>query len=133
MAAEVVDTAEKALGRKPSRSPTDWVLLPGGEREVGVTKLQNGNPDLAAALIPGLPYTGADLVYAVKEEMAATLSDVLIRRTHLAFETPDHGIEASARAADIVAPYLGWSDDVKRARLRAYRSDVERMFTISPG
>ncbi len=133
MAAEVVDTAEKALGRKPSRSPTDWVLLPGGEREVGVTKLQNGNPDLAAALIPGLPYTGADLVYAVKEEMAATLSDVLIRRTHLAFETPDHGIEASARAAEIVAPYLGWGDDVKRARLRAYRSDVERMFTISPG
>ena len=133
MAAEVVDAAEKALGRKSRRSPTDWVLLPGGEREVGVTKLQNGNPGLAAPLIPGLPYTGADLVYAVKEEMATTLSDLLIRRTHVAFETRDHGIEASARAADIVAPLLDWSEDVKRARLRAYRSDVERMFTIVSG
>jgi glycerol-3-phosphate dehydrogenase len=133
MAAEVVDEAEKVLGRKPRRSPTDWVLLPGGEREVGVTKLQNGNPGLAAPLIPGLSYSGADLVYAVKEEMAATLSDLLIRRTHVAFETRDHGIETSARAADIVAPLLGWSEDVKRARLRAYLSDVERMFSIGPG
>lgn len=133
MAAEVVDAAEKALGRKPRRSPTDWVLLPGGEREVGVTKLQNGNPGLAATLVPGLPYTGADLVYAVKEEMATTLSDLLIRRTHVAFETRDHGIEASARAAEIIAPLLTWSEDVKRARLRAYRSDVERMFTIATG
>jgi glycerol-3-phosphate dehydrogenase len=133
MAAEVVNAAEKALGRKPAPSPTDWVLLPGGEREVGVTKLQNGNSDLAAPLVSGLPYTGADLVYGVKEEMAATLADLLIRRTHLAFETRDHGIDASARAAEIVAPVLGWSEDVKRARLRAYRSDVERMFTIAPG
>jgi glycerol-3-phosphate dehydrogenase len=65
--------------------------------------------------------------------MAATLSDLLIRRTHLAFETRDHGVEASARVVEIVAPFLDWSEDVKRARLRAYRSDVERMFTIAPG
>jgi glycerol-3-phosphate dehydrogenase len=132
MAAEVVDAVEKALGRRPRRSPTDWVLLPGGEREVGRTKIYNGDPALAAPLLFGLPYTGADLVYAVKQEMALTLSDLLIRRTHVAFETRDHGQAVSVRAAEIVAPLLGWSEDVKSARLRAYRSDVERMFTIAP-
>ena len=133
MAAEVVDAAEKALGRRPGRSPTDWVLLPGGEREVGRTKINNGSPGLAEPVLFGLPYTGADLVYAVKQEMATTLSDLLIRRTHIAFETGDHGLGVSARAAEIVAPLLGWSEDVKSARLRDYRSDVERMFTIAPG
>ena len=29
----------------------------------------------------GLPYTGAELVYAAREEMACTLDDVLGRRT----------------------------------------------------
>lgn len=132
MAAEVVDVVEKYLGRKPRRSPTDRVLLPGGDREIGLTKHKNGNRALAEVLIPGLPYTAADLVYAVKQEMAATLSDLLIRRTHIAFETRDHGKDVSARAAEIVAPLLGWSGDVKSAQLRAYRSDVERMFTIAP-
>lgn len=133
MAAEVVDAAQKILGRKRSSSPTDSVLLPGGEREIGLQKLQRGNPTLAETLVAGLPYTGADLVYAVKEEMAATLSDLLIRRTHIAFETRDHGKAISARVAEMVAPLLGWSEDVKSAQLRSYYGDVERIFTIAPG
>lgn len=132
MAAEIVDAAQKILGRKRGSAATDSVLLPGGEREVGLEKLQRGNPALAVSLVAGLPYTGADLVYAVKEEMAATLSDLLIRRTHIAFETRDHGKAVSARAADIVAPLLGWSEDVKSAQLRSYQEDVERIFTIAP-
>jgi len=132
MAAGIVDVAERVLGRKPRRAPTDSVPLPGAEREPAVAKLQQGDATLSVALAPGLPYTAADLVYAVREEMATTLSDLLIRRTHLAFETRDHARSASARAAEIVAPLLGWSEDVKSARLRAYVHDVERMFTITP-
>ena len=132
MAAEVVDVAQKALGQKRSSAPTDSVLLPGMEREAELAKLRREDPGLSETLIDGLPYTGADLVYAVTEEMAATLSDLLIRRTHIAFETRDHGKAVSARAAEIVAPLLRWSEDVKSAQLRSYRSDVERMFTIAP-
>jgi glycerol-3-phosphate dehydrogenase len=63
--------------------------------------------------------------------MAKSLSDLLIRRTHLAFETRDHGVSIAARAADIVAPLLGWDDQTKSARVREFRQDVERMFAIS--
>jgi len=133
MAAEIVDAVERAMRRKPRAATTDSVPLPGADREAAVMKLQRTDPGLAAALVPGLPYTGADLVHAVREEMATTLSDLLIRRTHLAFETRDHGQSVSARAAEIVAPLLGWSENVKSARLRAYAHDVERIFTITPG
>lgn len=79
----------------------------------------------------GLPYTEAHLVYGVSKEMAQDLSDLLIRRMHLAFETRDHGMSVAARAADTVAPLLGWDDQTKNARVREFRQDVERMFAIS--
>ena len=66
----------------------------------------------------------------VTREMAQDLSDVLIRRVHLAFETPDHGASVAALAADIVAPLLAWDDQTKSARVREFSQDVGRMFAI---
>jgi glycerol-3-phosphate dehydrogenase len=80
--------------------------------------------------VEGLPYTGAHLVYGVNAEMAQTLSDLLIRRTHLAFETHDHGSSVASSAALIVAPLLGWNEETTSARVREYERDVERMFAI---
>jgi glycerol-3-phosphate dehydrogenase len=65
-------------------------------------------------------------------EMAQTVSDLLIRRTHLAFETRDHGSSVAPRAARIVASLLGWNEDTTSARVREYEQDVERMFAIGP-
>ena len=39
------------------------------------------DPDLAEPLVEGLPYLRAEAVYAARHEMAATLDDVLSRRT----------------------------------------------------
>jgi glycerol-3-phosphate dehydrogenase len=63
--------------------------------------------------------------------MAKTLSDLLIRRSHLAFETRDHGRGVAPRAAEIVSPLLGWNDETRRARIREFYDDVARMFAIS--
>ncbi len=133
MAAEIVDRVQVALGGKRRRAATDLIELPGADRNVGVAQLQRENPELATPLIPSQRCTGAHLVYGVKEEMAKTLADLLIRRTRIAFETRDHGLSAAPRAADIVAAYLGWSSDEKSAQLRAYEHEVERMFSIADG
>ena len=130
MAAEIVDRVQEALGRKRERSPTDSVVLPGEGRANAITRLQRDDARLSEPLVQGLPYTGAHLVYGVSEEMAKSLSDLLIRRTHLAFEMRDHGVSIAARAADIVASLLGWDDQTKSARVREFRQDVERMFAI---
>jgi glycerol-3-phosphate dehydrogenase len=63
--------------------------------------------------------------------MAQTLSDLLIRRMHLAFETRDHGKSIAPAAADIVAPLLGWDEQTKISRVREYEKDIQRVFTIS--
>jgi glycerol-3-phosphate dehydrogenase len=131
MAAEIVDRVQEALGQERERSPTDSVVLPGTERANGIARLQLEDGRPSEPLVPGLPYTGAHLIYGVSEEMAKSLSDLLIRRTHLAFETRDHGVSVAPRAADIVAPLLGWDDQTKSARVREFSQDVERMFAIS--
>jgi glycerol-3-phosphate dehydrogenase len=131
MAAEIVDRVQEALGQKRERSPTDSIVLPGAERAREIARLEREDGKLSEPLAPELSYTGAHLVYGVTKEMAKSLSDLLIRRMHLAFETRDHGVSVAARAADIVAPLLGWDDQTKSARVREFRQDVERMFAIS--
>ena len=52
-------------------------------------------PTVGARFAADLPYTIGELRYSVANEMAHTLGDLLIRRTHLAFETRDHGVAAA--------------------------------------
>jgi glycerol-3-phosphate dehydrogenase len=130
MAAEIVDRVQDALGGDGNKAATDTVELPGADRPKEIARLQREDPALMEPLVEGLAYTGAHLKYAVSNEMAQDLSDVLIRRMHLAFETRDHGRSVAARAAAIVAPLLGWNDQTKSARIREFEADVARMFAI---
>jgi glycerol-3-phosphate dehydrogenase len=130
MAAEVVDLVQNFLYRRVTAAPTDTATLPGTSREKDLARMAEENASLAQPLVGGLPYTGAHLVYGVKYELAKTLSDLLIRRTHLAFETRDHGKSVAQRAADIVAPLLGWDETTKRSRISDYNADVDRIFAI---
>ena len=130
MAAEIVDLVETTLGRKKSGARTDSVELPGADRADAVARIEREDQSLSKPLVEGLPYTAAHLVYGVKKEMAQSLSDLLIRRTHLAFETRDHGKSIAPRAADIVAPVLGWNEQTKSARIREFEQDIARIFAI---
>jgi glycerol-3-phosphate dehydrogenase len=79
---------------------------------------------------PTRPYLLAELRYAVNEEHAMTLGDLLIRRTPVAFETRDHGRGAARRVAPLVAEWLGWSEAQTSAALSDYEAEVERLFRI---
>ena len=52
-----------------------------GTESAAVLAVADGRPELLEPVVAGLPYTGAELVYAAREEMARTLDDVLSRRT----------------------------------------------------
>ena len=131
MAAEIVDQVQEVLGEKVRPVPTDSIELPGADRGAEIERLDREDPRFSQRLVPELPYTGGHLVYGVRREKAQTLSDLLIRRTHLAFETRDHGRSIAVRAAEIVAPLLKWDEPTKSARIREYEQDVGRMFAIS--
>jgi glycerol-3-phosphate dehydrogenase len=81
-------------------------------------------------VVEGLPYTVGELRYAAQNEMAFTLGDLLIRRTHIAFETRDHGLAAAKRTAAALSPLFAWDDAARRDAIQAYELEAQRMFAI---
>jgi glycerol-3-phosphate dehydrogenase len=107
--------------------PTDTIphLIAGyGSRFRDVLDLANGRRELKQRVASQSPVIGAQLVLAVRHEMAVTLADAIIRRTPVgALGYP--GDEAVARAAEIVGAELRWSDERKRREMEAVRSVYE--------
>jgi glycerol-3-phosphate dehydrogenase len=132
MAAEIVDCVEEELGRKPTKCLTADQELPGAERPAHLEKLIAEHPELKTPVIDGLQYTFAELMYGVSNEMALTLSDLLMRRTRVAFETPDHGLSSVTRIAENVAEFAGWDKYQKKAQIEAYTDEVARVFSVDP-
>jgi glycerol-3-phosphate dehydrogenase len=63
-------------------------------------------PALAEPLDPALPYTGAEVVWAVRHEMARTVEDVLARRTRALFLNARAAIRMAPRVAGLMAREL---------------------------
>lgn len=103
-----------------------------GSRWRNVWSYAQRDPALACRIVKDLPYCKAEVTHAVEREMACTLADVLVRRTHIAFETRDHGRGAAKRVAPLMTALLGWSPAQQEAALQAYEADVTRLFTIDP-
>ncbi len=64
------------------------------------------------------PVTGAEVRYAVREEMALDLASVVLRRTELG-SAGHPGTRALERAAAVMGEELRWSEDKKRSELEA--------------
>jgi len=90
------------------------------------------NATLADRIVDDLPYVLAEVPHAVERELACTIADVLLRRTHVAFETRDHGRTAARRVAPIIGKLLEWSATEMERQLTAYDAEIERIFTIDP-
>lgn len=134
MAAEVVDEVVRVLERVAGADVgglTSEEPLPGQDRGTHVAKLAKSDPELARAIIHGLPYTLADVEFAVRHEMAVTIADVLVRRTHVAFETRDNGIGVAGNVAGVMSRVLGWSPAQSREQVDFYGTEVRRVFGVS--
>jgi glycerol-3-phosphate dehydrogenase len=65
------------------------------------------DPALAARLHPELPYIGAQVVWAAREEMARSVEDVLARRTRALFLNARAAIQIAQPVAGLLAGELG--------------------------
>ena len=63
-----------------------------GSRWRNVWSYAQRDPALRLRIVDQLPYLVAEIAHAVERESACTFADVLVRRTHIAFETRDHGV-----------------------------------------
>ena len=90
-----------------------------GSRYRDVLDIATDRPDWCSPLADDSPVIGAQLAWAVRQEMAVTLCDAALRRAPLgAVGFP--GQAAAARAAQIVGAELGWSPDRKRKEIEAF-------------
>jgi glycerol-3-phosphate dehydrogenase len=88
-----------------------------GVRAADVLALVDAEPALAARLDPERDVIAAEVVFGVREELALSVEDVLVRRTSLALTARDQGRAASRRVAELMARELGWSDARRREEL----------------
>jgi glycerol-3-phosphate dehydrogenase len=91
----------------------------GSQAEV-LLSLCVADPGLAQRIVPDLPYIMAEVIYACRHEMAATLEDVMARRLHLQFEDWSGGAESALRVAHLMATALGWTTHEAEQWARRY-------------
>lgn len=89
-----------------------------------VLELITEDKKLAKPLTEGLPYLKAEIVYAASHEGAMSVDDVISRRTRLAFEAPQAGIDLAEDIATLIAPVLGWGAKEKKASIAEYKAGV---------
>ena len=157
MASQVVDLF---AGPEAGADRTAEVALPGGDRQVeellteaaesigdelvrhhlalsygsrwrDVWSLGDDRPELHERLSPGHAVIGAQMIYGVEQEMAMTLGDLLIRRTHLAFEMPDQARSIAPKVAAIVGPLSGWTPSDQVSAIDHFAKEVQRTFGFS--
>ena len=144
MAQDVVDVAARAAGLTPAPSQTEYLplhgavanieseaalrvhlngsetLRPYGSDAHALLRLIGNDPGLGEPLDARLPYSAAEAVYAVREEMARTVEDVLARRMRSLF-LDQHAARASApRAAALMAAELGRDERWNAEQISAF-------------
>ena len=77
-----------------------------------------------APVVEGLPHLWAEVVHAVRHEMARSVDDVLTRRLPLRWLDARGAMAAAEGTADLVGRELGWDDARRRAEASDYVAAV---------
>jgi glycerol-3-phosphate dehydrogenase len=84
--------------------------------------LRHENAEWTAKLHPRYDYTGVEVVWAVREEMAFTVEDVLARRLRLLFLDAKAAIESAPKVARLMAKELGRDAAWETAQIEAFET-----------
>jgi len=101
----------RALAEKIGLDPAvgDHLVSNHGDRAPAILELVTEDASLGRPLDEGLPWIAAEAVWAVRREMAVTLSDVVERRTRLSLADPNAGLDGLSPA--VVARERGWGSE----------------------
>jgi glycerol-3-phosphate dehydrogenase len=96
-------------------------LSPYGSDAVAIQDLMHEDEALARPLHPALPFTGAEVVWAARFEMARTVEDVLARRTRALFLNARAALEMAPAAAALMAKELDRDRAWESAQVDSFR------------
>ena len=136
MAEEIVDKAIVVHSLPQSKCKTENLSIHGNQftndldREnhlyvygtdvSGILNLQESEPYLQEKLHPDYPYTLAEVVWAVRNEMALNLEDILARRIRLLFLDARASTECAEKVCDLMAKELGHNATWKENQLTSF-------------
>jgi len=157
MGEDTISRVQEALGATPTESLTRNHVLYGGEgftddyREKlahqhglseatarhltakfgtaaeKVLSVARENPALLKPLIPSFPAMGAEVVYAIRNEMAATIEDVLARRVGMQLHSWRDAIEAAPAVGSLMAAELKWDDAQEGEAVEQYVGKINHL------
>ena len=86
--------------------------------------------DMTAPIGLGIDHLEAEVVWAVRHELALTVDDVLSRRMRLAQELPDRGAAIARRVADILGDELSWTARRREQEVAGYLATARREYGV---
>lgn len=155
MAEQTIDTVQKLLGQKRRCQTKDAYLLGGagydaqaivagggieahlGERYGNeahfVSDIMQNDATTMKPIVQGLPYTEAEVIYAIRCEMAATVDDILSRRMRARLMARDASAKAAHRVGDILARELNLSAQDIESQVNKYIEEISKEKSILLG
>lgn len=114
----------KIHGWEKDPDPKDPLARFGTDRHT-LRKWINQEPELGEKIHKRLPYLNVEVRWAVRQEMARTIEDVLSRRTRALLLDARASIEAAETVANLMAKERGWSRKDRKKALQNYRELAE--------
>ena len=121
-AADLAPFRDRGLELGVAPESVEHLLRNYGTEAAGIYNLGAGERRLLRRLLPPHPAVEAEVVHAVRRELAQTVEDVLVRRTHLYYETHDRGLQAARRVAELMARERGWDEARVEAEVARYEA-----------
>lgn len=107
-----------------AESAIDPTIRRYGAEAATIARLIDEDPRLSAAMGDGRT-SHADVVYAARYEAASRISDITLRRTHLAWFTRDHARDDAPAIAGILARELGWTAEEQQHQIEAHDRELQ--------
>lgn len=145
MAEDVIDRAIRELSLPQLECKTRELHIHGYKQNVDrsnfnyvygsdlekIVNLQKEYPELAEKLHPEHDYMGAQVAWAVREEMALTVEDVLARRFRVLFLDARAAIDMAPKVARIMAKEMSKDTDWERNQIEEFTRLAQNYLLVS--
>ena len=143
MAQHAIDKAVAVSGLTASSCKTKKLAIHGckkndennhlsiyGTDAVEINKLAEEKPGLSEKIHPAYPYTKAEVVFCIKNEMAMTVEDILARRTRLLFLDATAAMQAAPVVAALFREYASKTEEWEHNQLQIF-TDLAKGYLLS--
>jgi glycerol-3-phosphate dehydrogenase len=116
-----VTSSLRIHGYKMDTNSSDHLSVYGSDAQF-IRTLSKEHKDLRQTLHPAFPNTHAEVVWAVRNEMARSVEDILARRLRILFLNAQAAIEMAPKVAALVAGELGFDHEWQRKQVGDFTS-----------